>query len=57
MAYASSGKLELAEEPFAKACLHEPTDRKNWINMARLYQASGRNEAAAQAMAKAKGLQ
>lgn len=56
VAYASTGKLDLAEEPFAKACQYEPENRKNWVNLARLHQAKGRGEAAAAAMARAKGL-
>ena len=55
VAYASTGKLDLAEEPFAKACQYEPENRKNWVNLARLHQAMGRGEAAAAAMARAKG--
>ena len=56
MAFASTGNLDAAEEPFSKACQHQPEEKSNWLNMARLHQAKGNSAGAKAAMQRANGL-
>ena len=56
VAYASSGNLDAAEDPFVKACEHQPEVRNNWLNLGRLHMAKGRKDAAEQAMQRAQAL-
>ena len=56
VAFAQSGNLDAAEEPFANACKYEPGSKQNWVNMARLHQAKGRMDMAKEAMMRAQSL-
>lgn len=56
VALASTGRLDEAEQPFLNACKHQPESQHNWVNLARLHQAKGREDAAREAMMRARGL-
>lgn len=56
VSFAQSGNLAAAEEPFLNACKFEPSNKHNWVNLAKLHQARGNTPAAKEAMMRAQTL-